>query len=207
MPHASNNMNNRLHVHPEFRRKLQRHLLRQTIVAALIGLLALPAAALPEDAKQEIVLEADEWEGTLNGTSRLEGDVRLVQGTLRVNGDVMVVERTADAVIRVTAEGQTAHYEQQLNSDQALVTADAELIVYHVAEQRIELRGTAKLSQQDNQFHGEVIFYDMANGTIDAAGSDAQDTSAEPSGRVKLIWQPSSPAPSDADGPSSPDTP
>ena len=153
------------------------------LLAATLATLALSSAALPEDSSQPIHLNADAAEGDISGRTVLTGSVRMDQGTMRVEADTMIIEHEGDKVIRITAMGDLAHYQQQLEADQALVNADAKTIIYHTVEERVELRGEALLTQNDNEFRGETIVYDIKAGKVDA-------TSDENGGRVQVIWQP-----------------
>lgn len=134
------------------------------------------------DTQQPIHWRADHAEGDATGRTILTGDVRMEQGTLRVEADRMVIEYDGDRVVRITAEGDLARYRQQPRPDAEPVAADAERIVYHAVEERVELLGRAYLAQEPNEFRGEVIHYDVRAGRIDAAGDGE--------GSVQMIWQP-----------------
>ena len=57
------------------------------------------------------------------------------------------------------------------NDDQ--VKADANTIVYHTKDERIDLRGSASLEQKGNTLTGDLIHYDIVAGRVDAtANSD-----------------------------------
>ena len=143
---------------------------------------ALQEAAPGPDAEQPIHWRADHAEGDAAGRTILTGNVRMEQGTLRVEADRMVIEYDGDRVVRVTAEGDLARYRQRPRPDAEPVEADAERIVYHAVEERVELLGRAYLAQGPNEFRGEVIHYDVRAGRIDAAGDG--------DGSVEMIWQP-----------------
>lgn len=158
--------------------------------AALAALLCTAVSAVEEsrealpggDAGQPIHWRADHAEGDATGRTILTGDVRMEQGTLRVEADRMVIEYDGDRVVRITAEGDLARYRQQPRPDAEPVAADAERIVYHAVEERVELLGRAYLAQEPNEFRGEIIHYDVREGRIDAAGDGE--------GSVEMIWQP-----------------
>ncbi len=142
----------------------------------------LQEAAPGPDAEQPIHWRADHAEGDATGRTILTGNVRMEQGTLRVEADRMVIEYDGDRVVRITAEGAPARYRQRPRPDAGPVEADAERIVYHAVEERVELLGRAYLAQEPNEFRGEVIHYDVREGRIDAAGDG--------DGSVEMIWQP-----------------
>ena len=150
-------------------------------VAVVALLCAAAAGALPNDPEQPIHWRADHAEGD-TGRTVLTGDVRMDQGSLLVEADRMIIEYQAEQVVRITAEGDLAHYEQRPRAGADLVKADAEKIVYHTAEERVELIGRAWLTHERNEFRGEIIHYDVRGGTIDAEGDGK--------GSVEMIWQP-----------------
>jgi lipopolysaccharide export system protein LptA len=157
----------------------------------LLGLLLIhaatvPAWALPEDAEQPIHIRADAAELNENtGIAIYRGEVRMDQGTLRVTADTMTIELDNERVVKITAEGQRAHYQQQLKKDESEVLADARTIVYYTQEERVELIGQAYLTQDGNEFTGEVIKYDIRAGKVDAKANE--------SGGVKMILKPARP--------------
>ena len=159
-----------------------------TLVETTLLCVAVSAAEEPRDApsgpdaQQPIHWRADHAEGDATGRTILTGDVRMEQGTLRVEADRMVIEYEGDRVVRITAEGDLARYRQRPRPGAELVEADAERIVYHAAEERVELVGRAYLAQEPNEFRGEVIHYDVREGRIDAEGDG--------DGSVEMIWQP-----------------
>ena len=151
------------------------------VVGSAAALLSLAAAALPEDADQPIHWRADQAAGDMAGRTILTGAVHMEQGTLRVVADRMVIEYEGDAVVRVVAEGEPARYRQMLRQDGEPVEADAAQIIYHAKEERIELSGSARLTQARHEFRGEVIHYDFRAGIIDAV--DERDG-------VRMVWAP-----------------
>ena len=139
--------------------------------------------ALPEDASQPIHIQADYLEIDQKAQQGIyRGSVRVDQGTLRVTADEMIVEYRDQKVIRITASGSPAHYQQQLEDSATEVKADALVIVYHTLEERLDLRGNAYLTQDGNEITGEFIRYDIVAGKVDAeAGKD---------GRVRMVVEP-----------------
>ncbi len=133
------------------------------------------AHALPDDAGQPIHIRGDNAEfDQNNGLLIYTGEVRIDQGTLRVTADRMVVEYRDDQVVKITAEGKPASYQQQLESDEGLVNADAKTIVYHTTAEKVDLIGDAFLTQEGNEFQGSVIRYNIRQGRVDAeSGNDA----------------------------------
>jgi lipopolysaccharide export system protein LptA len=141
------------------------------------------AAALPEDSQQPIQIDADSAELDQNkNLATYHGNVRMQQGTMQVTADKMTIELHDKTVVRITAEGNTAHYQQQLKPDETMVFADARTITYYTQEDRVALVGDATLTQNNNRFSGEAINYDIRAGKVDAQAGDA--------GKVQMILQP-----------------
>lgn len=154
---------------------------------SLVAVLALPVWALPEDADQPIHVRADSAElDEVNGLAIYRGAVQMDQGTLRVTAEVMTIHLEEQKVVKITAEGELAHYEQQLKADEGVVYADAQTIVYHTQRERVELIGQAYLNQNDNEFRGPIIEYDMRAGKVDAKANE---------GHVEMILTPAATQP------------
>jgi lipopolysaccharide export system protein LptA len=141
------------------------------------------ASALPEDAQQPIHIHSDSAElDQTKSVAIYHGSVKMEQGTMTVTGDTMTVELQDQLVVRIIAEGKRAHYQQQVKPDESMVLADAKKIVYFTQEERVELTGDAYLTQDKNEFTGELIKYNVREGKVDA--------SANGQGKVQMILQP-----------------
>jgi lipopolysaccharide export system protein LptA len=148
-------------------------------------LLLAPAMAmsLPEDAEQPIHIHSDSAELDQNKNIAIyHGSVKMEQGTMTVTGDTMTVELQDQLVVRIIAEGDRAHYQQQVKADESIVFADAKKIVYFTQEERVELTGNAFLTQDRNEFTGELIKYNVREGKVDAQAAGQ--------GKVQMILQP-----------------
>ena len=163
-----------------------KHLARRWRLRALLLYLATPLAlALPEDASQPIHIRADQAEIDQNAEQVIyRGAVQVDQGTLRVTADEMTVEYHDQKVIRITARGTPAKYQQQLNPEQEQVKADASTIVYHTQDEKLDLQGNAFLRQEGNEITGDLIQYDIVAGKVDAKANDQ--------GPVRMVLQPAS---------------
>ena len=139
--------------------------------------------AVPEDADQPIHIRADNAE--IDQDQQLviyRGAVQVDQGTLRVNADKMTVEYRDQKVVRITAIGNPAHYQQKIDADKDQVTARSSTIIYHTQDERLDLVGNAYLLQEGNEITGELIKYDIVAGKVDAQSSS--------DGPVRMILQP-----------------
>lgn len=153
-------------------------------VAVTLALTAAFVAGLPEDSQQPIAVEADESSGdySSSGVFVLTGSVQIDQGTLRIEADSVTVTNQGGRIVRLVAEGQPARFRQHLAADEPFVNARARRIDYAVAEERLEMKGDAFLSQNDRELSSETIFWDIKEGRVVSRGS------------VKLKWQPEQPA-------------
>ncbi len=157
-------------------------------VLLLLGMHGGTADALPSDRDKPIQIQADWAElDERKGTATYGGDVRMTQGTMQVRAERLVIYTERDKVLRILADGSAtspARYEQQPREDQPVLQASAQHIIYVAAEQRIELRGSARLSQKNNQFTGGVIEYSIARELVTA--NSGQSTG----GRVTVTFDP-----------------
>lgn len=141
------------------------------------------ALALSEDADKPIHIIGKTAEMDREAKTLVyRGNVRIDQGSLRVVADQMVVEYEADRVVRITATGAPARYQQQLEGNQGHVHANAREIVYHTQSEALDLKGKAHLLQRGNELKGDVIRYDIVAGKVDARAAST--------GPVRMILQP-----------------
>jgi lipopolysaccharide export system protein LptA len=146
------------------------------LVTALAGA-SLPAVtlALPEDADQPIHIRADRAQVDRQAqTIVYRGSVQVDQGTMRVRADEMTIEYEDQRVVRITAQGQPARYQQELEEDQGQVRADARTIVYNLQQEQLQLQGEAFLTQGGNEITGELIRYDIVAGRVDAEAGEEE---------------------------------
>ena len=154
----------------------------------LVGLCSQASHALPADRDQPIQIQADWAElDERKGTATYGGDVRMSQGTMQVRAARLVIYTERDKVLKILADGSEAvpaHYEQQPRADQPVLQASAQHITYVTAEQRIELRGNARLTQKNNQFMGGDIEYSIARELVTANSGQTAG------GRVTVTFDP-----------------
>lgn len=168
-------------------------------VLTLVLLLAsLTAAALPEDADQPINIRADTVEYDQTGNRIIyRGSVQVDQGTLRVTAEVMTIDlQDGNKVKRITAQDTPARYQQQIETDEEPVRAEALTIVYHTQDERVDLKGQANLEQEGSTLTGDLIVYDIVAGRVDATATEEAP--------VTMVLQPSA-MPSSTDGAAEPD--
>ena len=166
---------------------LLRSLLLVTTASSLVFISG-SISGLPSDSEQPIHITADAAEmDQKQGTALYSGNVRLNRGTMKVYADTMTIElNDNDQLTQLTAtginNGLQAHFQQLVEEGKAEVVADADVIIYFADEEKIELRGNAHLTQQDNELSGQLIIYDVRAGKVDA--------SAAPGQKIDIIFQP-----------------
>lgn len=173
----------------------------KTIIESVLGSvlyisLLLPALSysLPSDRDQPIHIEADEAEiNEADGTSIYRGNVTFDQGSMRLSADQIVIITADGEIIEIIASTNDtsttmAHYQQQPESDEAFVYADARKITYYAQEERLHMTGEAMLQQTETRFSGELLEYNVKKGTVSLAGNTGSEGGK--SNRVDILWSP-----------------
>src|SRR5690554_2676694 len=164
---------------------MYRHLLNNLILLSC-AFYTSASNALPEDFEQEVIINSDRAQlDRKSGQVIYSGDVVLTQGTLRIESDTLTVIRKDDVFEKAIAEGKQAHYQQQIQANDPLTSADANRIEYLATKQQAVLIGDAKLMQANNELTGERIVYDMTTEVVTAGSSDDGTRS-----RIKVVIQP-----------------
>ena len=149
-------------------------------------------SALPEDWQQQLEIESDTAElDRKSGIVVYRGNVQLQQGTLSITADSILLMFNGDTLEQVVAEGNPAQYSQQVVADKPATEAQAKRIEYLAAKRELRFRGSAQLQQENNEFSGELIRYDVVSETVYASGTDtgSRNTSDEKQ-RIKVIIKP-----------------
>ena len=129
----------------------------------------LTAHALDSDTQQPITIEADQVElDEKRQISTYTGRVKMLQGSVRVLADNVVIRGKANKIIEITAHGKPAYFRQRPEGQTMDVEAQANVVVYQLAQTTVTLRGTAQMNQGNNVFRGEQIFYDIAANIVRA---------------------------------------
>lgn len=164
---------------------MYRHLLNNILLLSC-AFYSFASNALPEDFEQELVIVSDRAQlDRKSGLVTYSGNVVLTQGTLRIKSDTLTVIRKDEVFEKAIAEGNQAHYQQQIQANDPLTHADANRIEYIATEQQAILIGNARLQQASNQLSGERIVYDMTTEVVTAGKSE----DGQPS-RIKVVIQP-----------------
>ena len=138
----------------------------------LAALFAIPAAGLPSDQEQPIRISADQaLRDDKQGFTKYKGNVVMDQGSLHIQADNVTVYRIVDEADKIVARGAPAKFNQQPDPNKDPVHAEAEIIEYYKAEDRVQLKGNASIRQEGSTVSGDVIDY-FINEQLVKAGSD-----------------------------------
>lgn len=164
--------------------------LHGSLLALALGLSAADSAqAAPSD---PVAVEADQLDIDQGaGTAVYRGDVEVRQGEMRLRGDEVAIQRNdAGKLSRATAIGDRAYMRHRPDGQEALMEGQAQRIIYHVAERRIELINNAELHQAGDRFTGGRLEYfidrEIVQARSDVEGSDTQ--------RIRMTLQPEQPS-------------
>ena len=152
--------------------------------------LPLQSHALSSDRQQAINIQADSaMVDDKLGVTIYSGNVIIDQGTLRITADEVKVLRSNREVLQIIASmapesKKRAHYEQLPDGNEELVSADARIITYFLAEERLHLVGNAFLKQTRDTFSGEILHYDVSSGIVDLKGGSKSNP------RIKITIAP-----------------
>ena len=163
---------------------------RSTFLTQLLGVALLVVSAssfaLPSDRNQELSLLADR--ATYNektGITTYTGNVVIEQGTMKLQADSIVATLNSQREIHtITAKGQLAKFQQQMEANKGLARGEAQSIVYNAETGIITITGNAYLYQNGSSIRGNSLKYSMNKGDVEAVGSA--------SNRVQIIIPPSS---------------
>ena len=146
--------------------------LRSFSVAIAVCLLPTNGTALESDQSQPINIRADS--GVIDdstGKSTYQGNVSIDQGSLLITAELLEIYLEDRDPIRIVATGNRealAYYEQIPEPGDEPVIANASEITYLIEEEKLILKGSAEISQNDYFFAGEEIQYDISKGIINA---------------------------------------
>jgi lipopolysaccharide export system protein LptA len=151
-------------------------------IAVTLTLLSTPSRALEDDARQPILIEADDVEVLeAEQTSVYVGNVEVVQGSMRLIGDHVTVHHREDRRPRIIiAIGAPASFKQLLDDGEGEVLAFAKRMEYDADRDELTLIDEALLIQGADRVASERIVYDRARGQFRAGGE----------GRVKIMITP-----------------
>ena len=139
------------------------------LLSLLLLLVISPAYANTQQTEQ-VTIKADNFEiDRKNGTSTFTGHVSMQQGEMSFRADKVILYRTDQAVDKIHAYGQPAHFTREVSvRNKALVASRANRMEYDARSEQLILLGDAFLTQDGNQFSGEQIEYDIRRDIVKA---------------------------------------
>ena len=145
----------------------------KTLLVTIILTVSLSAQGLPEDSKQPITIESDSAESNQStGLTEYSGNVFIRQGSMAINADKVTLYYAEGKVSRILSIGKSASFRHQPQADESVVIADGEIIDYLLTEDSIKLQKNASLARNGSLVTGDMIFYDIKNGTWKANGNN-----------------------------------
>ena len=173
------------------------------VFAAMIAAIATgDARALSSDREQPIVIEASTAEADNRAQVTIyRGDVVITQGTLRITGDTVWIHyNDSNSITKAISVGKPASFRQLPDNKEHYMTADADRMEYHAAEDLILLLGNARYGEGPDKITAQRIVYDSRMGRVKAGtlsgteadastGDSAAGTSSGPD-RVRITITP-----------------
>jgi len=153
---------------------------RYPLSILLLLILHGPAIALGADQDKPFEVAADSAIVDENlGSTIYRGEVIITQGSLRILADEVEIVTSKGDVVQIIARSdensdRLAHLEQQPDNKER-VFADARNINYFIQEQRVHLTGDVRLRQKGDEFTGEIVYYDAAQGIINLKSSSESE--------------------------------
>jgi lipopolysaccharide export system protein LptA len=158
----------------------------QMAIAASGLLIVTTAYGLPGDTKQPIHITADEAvRDERTGLTIYRGNVHMKQGSLRIDADRITIYQLENDAERIVAEGRPAHMQQTQEIDALPMHAEGAIIEYFKQEERVQLRGDARLEQDGTTVRGDFIDYFIREEVVKAAADNSDD-----SRRVEVVIPP-----------------
>ena len=146
---------------------------------------AAPAFALYSDKEQPINVEADSVEiDHKTGISVYKGNVTLSQGSIHLDADIVTLYSRNNDIEKAIAEGKPAHYRQRPDGKSEDIRAQSQRMEYYTGTGKLILLDGAHVWQEQNQFSGNRIEYDVERSVVNASRAKSGKE------RVQVIIQP-----------------
>lgn len=161
-----------------------------------ISLISLPfySWSIPSDREQPIEIEADHAQlDDQRGTAQYKGKAILTQGTLRIEGDRITFYSDDDKQLtKAVAQGKRVRYQQIQKIGEDPVRAEALQMEFHANTQKIILLGNAHVWQNEGEFMGQRIEYDVNKNIVNVSDRISPTDKPKKGERVHIILQPTS---------------
>lgn len=171
---------------------------RQAMVALMIGLGAAPVAAEKADRSKPLNYEADQGEcDDVKQTCVLNGNVLLTKGTMRAAGERVQIRKDPEGYqygVIIAAPGKLASFRQRRDASKPgldeFIEGYAERIEYDEREDTVKLTTRARVRLLENEtqrdeLRGDAITYDQRNAKYFVIGGKPSADPNNPDGRVR----------------------
>ena len=147
------------------------------LLLLVLALAAFPTGAGALSTDQDQPVRIDAGSASLDHQNRVatyRGDVVIVRGSLRITGDLVTMRFDENYdLATLVAEGELAHFEQQLDSG-PMQQGKAARIEYRVEDGAMIFVGTAQIAQGEFVMRAERIDYDSVTGSIKGVSEEAE---------------------------------
>lgn len=147
--------------------------------------------ALPEDATKGVEIDSGGFEliqenglsiQLLTGTT--EEPVVITQGTMKISGLEVRIETKNEVILRIIAKGKPAHFQQQLEQNEAPLLARGRQLVFDNATKQLAIDEDAQLEQKGSTMTAHHFDYDLNTRNFKADKSPDGE-------RIKIVIPPS----------------
>ena len=172
--------------------------MRNLLLKLLLIGLSCNAFALSTDRDQPAHISADDIELDFNtGIRTYIGNVEIDQGSLKVRADKLIAKYKDGKLHEATAWGNLANFTQLPDGKTENVYGEGKKIIINQSKNTLTLIKKAALKQGIDTARGAEIVYNMATDRLQIKGTrkpDSNDDNAKPSkpGRSRIIIQPKS---------------
>jgi lipopolysaccharide export system protein LptA len=159
---------------------------RKLILSIFVAAVSLNVYSLPQDMKEKLRINADSTiYNYKNGVNFFEGHVQIDQGTTHVTADKLTTKLDNKHHIQeAVAYGvqELAHFWTVPKLGDPAINAHAKVIKFYPQTANATLLGDVVVTQGGNNFHGQLIHYNMNDQTIIVP--------ATKNGRAVLVYNP-----------------
>lgn len=151
-------------------RILNQRRITHIIISILLASAAFAVYSLPEDKTEKLYIKSDiSTYDYKKGTNYFEGHVLVDQGTTHLTADRLTTRsnskhRMQEAI--AYGVNDLAHFWTTPKAGEAVINAHAKIIKFYPETQNTTLQGEVQLTQGENNFHGQLIHYNMNDQTI-----------------------------------------
>ncbi len=158
-------------------------LIRLCFALVLLLLIQSNGVARQSDLSKPIDVRADSSEfDEKAGLQTLSGNVQIIQGSMKINAEFISISLENNALSVIEGRGKPIRFEQE-NEAGELMRGEAKTVIYDARNGTLILKGSAKLSQPQQDLTSEKITFNAETQKVSAEGGGS-------SGRVSIQIQP-----------------